>query len=310
MATYIAQFKPATEAVRPPTPKEIPVDLFTTPTQPPEPVDMSLSPRIKTIVGGIAQSRTTENLRVTGPSGCGKTSLGQWIAQETNRPLLIMDCAVVREPRDWFGFRTVKDGAVLWQDTEFVRAIEAGNYVVVLDELNRASSSVLNGLFPLLDHRRRAWIEERQRAVTVGANTMFIATTNTGSRYVGAGPLDAALDERFTRVIEMSYLNRQDELALLTRRVPTLDTKWAEALCEIAAKTRQSSSNVRALSTRRVLAAAHDLARYGQESLEYTILNSSADPVERSALAALLIGKFPNILEGCSVQVSNSTLPF
>jgi hypothetical protein len=81
-------------------------------------------------------------------------------------------------------------------------------------------------------------------------------------------------------------------------------------LCEIAAKTRQSTSNVRPLSTRRVLAAAQDLARYGQESLEYTILNSSSDPVERSALAALLVGKFPNILEGYSVQTPNTTSPF
>jgi len=308
MATFIAQFKPAT---RPPTPKEAHVDLFTAPTETPAPrIDLSLTPRLARLVGGLGQSQHIENLRITGPTGCGKTSLGQWLAQETGRPLLIMDCAVVREPRDWFGFRTVNSGSVVWQDTEFVRAVEAGNYIILLDELNRASSSVLNGLFSMLDHRRRAWIEERQKAVVVGPRTLFIATTNTGSRYVGAGPLDAALDERFTRIVEMGYLSTKEEQDLLTRRVPGLDAKYIEALTEIAAKTRQSSSNIRALSTRRLLAAAKDLQLYGEESLEYTMLNQCSDPSERSALAALLVGKFPSILSDLNVSAANNRSPF
>ncbi len=261
-----------------------------------ERIDMELDTHLSSYLKSIATTPGIHNIRLIGPSGCGKTSIGQWLAQETNRPILIMDCAVVREARDWFGFRTVSNNTVIWQDTEFVRTVEAGNAVIVLDELNRATSSVLNGIFSLTDHRRRAWIEERQRAVTVGPNTIFIATTNIGSRFVGASPIDEALRNRFARVIEVDYLPADKEATLLMRRTPNLTPTQAEALAEIGASTRNRSSKLDPFSTREMLAAASDLALFGEQSLRYTMLSKIEDPSKRAALATLLAGKFPNIL--------------
>jgi len=314
-------FSPISSTSTPPQPKDLTtMTLFDlavavtspelSPTQTKQHLDLEISPRLSKLLGGLATSGQIENLRITGPSGCGKTSVGQWLAQETGRPLLIMDCAVVREPRDWFGFRTVQDGKIGWQDTEFVRAVEAGNYIILLDEMNRASTSVLNGLFSLTDHRRRAWIEERQKAVVVGPNTMFIATTNVGSRYVGASPIDAALDERFGRMIEMTYLSHKEEANLLQRRTGITEDH-ALALSEVAQKTRQSTSTVKPISTRRLLSAAADLSRYGESSLEYTLLTACIDLQERSALAALLMGKFPGIIEGSdNAATQSAVMPF
>ena len=135
-------------------------------TTPVELIDLTLDDTVKSFILAIGKSTKPENLRLIGPAGCGKTSAAQWLAQETGKALLIMDCSIIREPRDWFGFRTVKDGAIKWQDTAFVRQVMAGNCVICLDELNRAPSAVLNGLMPLLDHRRSTWVEERGAAVT------------------------------------------------------------------------------------------------------------------------------------------------
>ena len=103
---------------------------------PPPHIDLEISPVLSKYMLDIAASGRIHNLRLVGPTGCGKTSIGQWLAGETGRPYLIMDCSVIREPRDWFGYRTVKAGEIAWQDTQFVRTVESGNAIIILDELN------------------------------------------------------------------------------------------------------------------------------------------------------------------------------
>jgi len=313
----IAQFKAANSAqppkvvIPPQPPTETDTDMYApdmfintkTPgivcagriTTPVELIDLTLDDTVKSFILAIGKSTKPENLRLIGPAGCGKTSIGQWLAQETGKSLLIMDCSIIREPRDWFGFRTVKDGAIKWQDTNFVRQVTEGNCVVVLDELNRAPSAVLNGLMPLLDHRRSTWVEERGSAVTCGPNITFVATTNIGSRYIGASPVDLALADRFSRVIEVSYLDVVDEADLLCRRIVSLPRNSAEALAAIASTTRAKTSGYEPISTRELLAAASDLALYGEHSLRYTLLSKITDHSKRASLATLLTGKFPGL---------------
>ena len=277
-------------------------------TTPVELIDLTLDDTVKSFILSIGKSTKPENLRLIGPAGCGKTSAAQWLAQETGKALLIMDCSIIREPRDWFGFRTVKDGAIKWQDTAFVRQVMEGNCVICLDELNRAPSAVLNGLMPLLDHRRSTWVEERGAAVTCGPNITFVATTNVGSRYIGASPVDLALADRFSRVIEVSYLEVTDETDLLCRRIPSLPRNSAEALTVIASTTRAKTSGYEPISTRELLAAASDLALYGEHSLRYTLLSKITDHSKRASLATLLTGKFPGLTG--NVISNKESIPF
>jgi len=279
----------------------------TTPATPTERIDLELDDNLKSFLLSIGTSTAVENLRLIGPAGCGKTSIGQWLAQETNKRLLIMDCSVIREPRDWFGFRTVHNGSIRWQDTEFVRAVTSGNCVIVLDELNRAPASVLNGLMPLLDHRRASWIEERGAAVRVGPNTTFVATTNMGAKYLGASPVDLALRDRFSRVVEVTYLPTPKEAALLSRRTG-LKLDSCTALATIAHNTRGKASTHEPISTRELLAAASDIAKYGEQSLRYTILSKIEDHSKRAAMATLLAGKFPNLM--ADTITTTATEPF
>ena len=282
----------------------------TPPTPPPtmERIDLEIDPHLSTYLHAIASNPGIHNLRLIGPTGCGKTSIGQWLAQETQRPSLIMDCAVVREPRDWFGYRTIVNSQIQWVDSTFVRTIEAGNAIVILDELNRAPSAVLNGLFGLLDHRRESHVEERGRPVRVGPNTIFMATTNVGAKYVGASPIDSAIRNRFSRVIEVSYLDAAPEANLLVRRTG-IPLDQANALVTVAASTRTKSSAIEAISTRELLAVAYDLRHFGEQSMRYTMLSKVEDPAQRAALATLLAGKFPNLM-GPTTPTTNTKAPF
>jgi nitric oxide reductase NorQ protein len=257
---------------------------------------------LRTYLDRIAESANggnIEHLRIVGPAGCGKTELGLQMAAMAGLPAFVMDCSIVREPRDWFGSRTVRNGAVLWQDSAFVRAVTRGRCVVILDEANRASLTVGNALLPLLDRRRASLVEERGSVVRVGPGTVFVATMNEGAAYTGTSPMDAALRDRFPRVVEMTYLPSDEETALLVERTGVAPDVAAR-LVDIAGRTRDASGNggtfTHPLSTRQLLAAAADFRMTGPASLVFTVANlypsEGGSESERAGIVSLLIGKF------------------
>jgi nitric oxide reductase NorQ protein len=263
-----------------------------------------MAPGLRDYLKGIAtaaQGGSIEQVRFVGPAGCGKTEAALQLAALAGFDAFIMDCSVVREPRDWFGSRTVRGGAVVWQDSPFTHAIQRGRCVVILDEANRASLNVGNSLLPLLDRRRASLIAERGSVVRVAPSTVFVATMNEGAQFTGTGPLDAALRDRFPRVVEFTYLPAREEAALLVDRTG-IDRDNADRLVELAAKTRATHGSTglaqfgTALSTRQLIAAAADLKTAGIGSLAYTIANlfpaDGGAESERAQVVALLVGKF------------------
>lgn len=263
-----------------------------------------MAPGLRDYLKGIAtaaQGGSIEQVRFVGPAGCGKTEAALQLAALAGFDAFIMDCSVVREPRDWFGSRTVRGGAVVWQDSPFTHAIQRGRCVVILDEANRASLNVGNSLLPLLDRRRASLIAERGSVVRVAPSTVFVATMNEGAQFTGTGPLDAALRDRFPRVVEFTYLTAREEAALLVDRTG-IDPENAARLVELASKTRATHGSTglaqfgTALSTRQLLAAAADLKTAGIGSLAYTVANlfpaDGGAESERAQIVALLVGKF------------------
>ena len=251
-------------------------------------------------IAAAAQGGSIEQLRFVGAAGCGKTEAALQLAAIAGFPAFVQDCSIVREPRDWFGSKTVQNGSISWVDSQFVRAVTRGNTVIILDEANRASLTVGNSLLPLLDRRRATLVEERGSVVNVAPGTIFVATMNEGSAYTGTSAMDAALRDRFPRVIEMTYLPMNDEINLLVQRTG-VDSDIARKLVEVAAKTRavvggSISAFGTVLSTRQLLAAAADYRLSGRHSLTYTIANlysaEGGNESERAAITALIMGKF------------------
>jgi nitric oxide reductase NorQ protein len=253
-------------------------------------------------VMNAARGGSIEHLRMVGPAGCGKTEAALQCAALGGMDAFVMDCSIVREPRDWFGSRTVSAGTLAWRDSAFVRAVQRGNTLIVLDEANRASLTVGNALLPLLDRRRASLVEERGSVVRVAPGTVFVATMNEGAGYTGTSPMDAALRDRFPRVLEFTYLPEREESALLVQRTGVaLDV--AERLVDIATRTRATQAGVSqfsvTLSTRQLLAAAADYAMAGSASLPFTIGNlyptEGGTESERAQIMALVVGKFGTV---------------
>lgn len=260
----------------------------------------------------ISRRNCPQNVRLLGPHGCGKTELAIQFAARLKMPLLIMDCANLREARDWFGYKGAKDGTVYWHESQFVRAVTAGNHVILLDELNRANPHLLNTLMPLLDARRFTYLEEKGDKICVGPGTVFFASMNEGAGYTGTSSLDRAIRDRFPRVIEMSYLGEKDEIKLLMRRVG-INEDIATRLVGMANKIRQDSTGLSAtltesMSTRQLIAAAHDFAIGGVDTLTFTISNHFSpdgdDDSERVRVQNIIQGKFGDMLAAKAAAVT------
>lgn len=242
-----------------------------------------------------------QNAFATGPRGCGKTSLGEVVAAEFGMPMLVMDCANIREQRDWFGYKYTEDGSVKWMRSQFDLCLAAGNHVIVIDEITRTTDQIRNVLNPLLDHRRRTFLQERGDFITVGPGTIIFVTANEGMAYTGCSALDLALADRLTARIEVNYLPEAQEAALLVKRTG-IDKDAAKRLAEIAATVRGKAIGFGAtlsntITTRQLIEAAEYYKGLGVDGLTPTIINHfSADggtESERSQVLQMISMKFP-----------------
>jgi nitric oxide reductase NorQ protein len=246
------------------------------------------------------------NIRLVGPAGCGKTSFALEYAARHSLPALAMDCANVREPRDWFGYRQfdVLNKNIVWHESLFVRMVETPYAVIVLDELNRVSPLIINTLIPLLDYRRCTYLEEAQRQIVCAEGVTFWASINEGHQFTGTIPLDEAIADRFAMVVECKFLPAAEESIMLHKKTG-LDEPTCVKLVEIANQVRTKAqmdggdSFSKPISTRMLENAAKAFKVSGAKTLKYTLANhfSSAggNVSERQNLIQLLVGKFGSI---------------
>lgn len=186
---------------------------------------------------------------LVGGSGYGKTTIGQQMAKEWGMTFYRQDCAGVRDPEEFFGFRAAADGSTvdengnpLFIPTEFTRHITEGNCVVVLDELNRIDPYISNVLFPLLDHAGRTIVAGHE--IVVGPNVIFLATLNLGFQFTGTFTLDTALRNRFMIAILVGPLPMDIEEKILRAR-GNIDKAMATKIVKFMSELRTATSEGR-----------------------------------------------------------------
>ena len=235
------------------------------------------------------------NVLLTGPAGCGKTELVRHAAALAKAPLFDFNIALYREPIDLFGERGVADGKTFFMPSRFIEAIETPNAIILADEINRCTPQVGNGLLPLLDHRKQVFVEGLNRIVKVADNVTFFGTANVGTQFTGTFRLDEALASRFPYRVEVSYLSREEESALLASRCEISESD-ANALATVAETIRSKSSDFggtlsKSVSTRELIAAGWLIAggMSAGKSLTHTIVpNFDPEGAEASERAQVL----------------------
>uniref|UniRef100_A0A3P8WSX5 Midasin n=1 Tax=Cynoglossus semilaevis TaxID=244447 RepID=A0A3P8WSX5_CYNSE len=139
-----------------------------------------------------------------GAPGVGKTSLVAALAKASGNHLVRINLSEQTDVTDLFGtdlpVEGGKGGEFAWRDGPLLAALKAGHWVV-LDELNLASQSVLEGLNACFDHRAEVFIPELGMSFQVQhEKTKIFGCQNPFTQGGGRKGLPKSFLNRFTQV--------------------------------------------------------------------------------------------------------------
>ncbi|PWN30597.1 P-loop containing nucleoside triphosphate hydrolase protein, partial [Jaminaea rosea] len=158
-----------------------------------------------------------------GSPGAGKTSLIGALAAASGNALTRINLSDQTELGDLFGADLPVEGGgpgeFAWKDAAFLRAMQSGEWVL-LDEMNLASQSVLEGLNSCLDHRGSVYIPELGRAFDKHPDFRLFAAQNPHQQGGGRKGLPKSFLNRFTKVF-VEELRADDILAICKHLYPT-----------------------------------------------------------------------------------------
>ncbi|XP_011314888.1 midasin isoform X1 [Fopius arisanus] len=169
-----------------------------------------------------------------GSPGVGKTSLVSAIAKASGHSLVRINLSDQTDISDLFGadlpLEGGKGGQFAWKDGPFLRALRAGHWIL-LDELNLASQSVLEGLNACLDHRGEVYIPELGKTFTVGCGTKIFGCQNPLRQGGGRRGLPKSFLNRFIQVFVDPLSD--DDLRIIARcQFPRLEEEFIEKIVE------------------------------------------------------------------------------
>ncbi|KAL9091512.1 MAG: hypothetical protein Q9159_001371 [Coniocarpon cinnabarinum] len=151
-------------------------------------------------------------LLLEGAPGVGKTSLVCAIASKSGRDLVRLNLSEQTDLSDLFGsdvpVESGEIGTFSWRDAPFLTAMKRGEWVL-LDEMNLASQSVLEGLNACIDHRREVFIPELGMTFPRHPQFRIFATQNPHLQGSGRKGLPASFVNRFN-VIFFEAFDKQD----------------------------------------------------------------------------------------------------
>ena len=151
-----------------------------------------------------------------GSPGVGKSSLITALAAVSSHPLVRINLSEQTDMMDLLGVDLpvagAKAGTFRWCDGAFLQALKRGEWVM-LDELNLASQSVLEGLNAVLDHRATVFIPELGEEFHPPPSFRVFACQNPMAQGGGRRGLPASFLNRFTKV-QLDVLQQDDLLSI------------------------------------------------------------------------------------------------
>lgn len=182
-----------------------------------------------------------------GPPGVGKTSLIENVAASIGYEMVRINLCEHTDLADLFGTDQPSDdnslttnngsetptlGSFVWRDGPLLAALKAPNTWILLDELNLAPQSVLEGLNAILDHRGEVYIPELNKTFKIDQQTRIFASQNPLRQGGGRKGLPQSFLNRFTKVY-LSKLNTGDLCHVIDTKYATFFNKLKSYLIPV-----------------------------------------------------------------------------
>lgn len=194
-----------------------------------------------------------EPIMVYGHAGVGKTSIFRYVCRNTNRRLVRVQHTAETQEHKIIGQMAVKKGfdetGKAYSYTEFelgdLPVAMRNGWVYLADEIDRAQPEVLSAYQSVLEGQPLHLPEaaEGDRLIVPHPDFRFVATGNSNGMGDETGihravqRQDAATFERFSIVMQLNYLDKDDEIAMLKEKAE-VGTAQAEKLWRFADKVR------------------------------------------------------------------------
>jgi midasin len=166
-----------------------------------------------------------------GSPGVGKTSLVSALAAVSGHRLQRINLSDQTDLIDLFGSDLPVEGGQAgefqWRDAAFLDAMQKGDWVL-LDEMNLASQTVLEGLNAVLDHRGTVFIPELGRSFERHSDFRVFAAQNPLQQGGGRKGLPKSFLNRFTKV----YLQEHtpEDLLMICRHLYPADQEMVQRM--------------------------------------------------------------------------------
>ncbi|XP_053201397.1 LOW QUALITY PROTEIN: midasin-like [Panonychus citri] len=181
---------------------------------------------------------------IQGETSVGKTSMINYLAKRSGNVCLRVNNHEHTDLQEYVGSYTADDkGKLVFKEGVLVEAMRKG-YWIILDELNLASTEVLESLNRVLDENRELFIPETQETVKAHPKFLLFATQNPPGHYGGRKMLSRAFRNRFIELHFDEIPAKELEIILQKRCLlpPTYAKKMVVTLTELRSRLHQSVS--------------------------------------------------------------------
>ena len=192
----------------------------------------------------VRASQLSKPILLEGSPGVGKTSLVTTLANICGYHLCRINLSDQTDLADLFGADLPVDGGqpgeFAWKEADFLKAMQKGDWVL-LDEMNLAPQSVLEGLNAVLDHRGAVYVPELGRSFLRHPSFRIFAAQNPIQQGGGRKGLPKSFVNRFTKVF-VDPLTPADLLQISKYMFPNYPEDWLQRMIMYNSRLEEETS--------------------------------------------------------------------